>query len=442
MIMRKINTILLIVSGLILLSCVIDNIDDENNQPKTDFSEFEYILATEDSTTPDISRFFSFNLNETDPDFSYDLIDDNNLFVNSDPSTSSGQHFFKNYIFSMAKDKRGYSSTPGIYRLTLNTNNRVYIDSEIFVGKNNLFPSRKLCIVNEHTGFFYNEDIGQQTIQKFNPTTMTVGEQIDLRPYIESFRPGVQFQDAYGNNLVRTGSLVLDYKADKLYVSIAFLETANFNLISENEENFYLAVIDIPTFSFEKIIQYNDAKTVGFFVSENNPTSRDEFGNLYFCSWGWNQFYAHNPSKVFRIKNDETEFDTNWKIDIESLFGQGRVAQSIISYNNKIYLHISEEPYLFDSSEETTTLTTLKMSYYEFDPTHPDEYRKLEIPASNPASRISVFSIVDDKLFIAVPNSITGNFNGLYSIDRNGVVKKELSIANKYRPTRFYKLTN
>lgn len=442
MIMRNINTILLIVSGLILLSCVIDNIDDENNQPKTDFSEFEYILATEDSTTPDISRFFSFNLYETDPDFSYDLIDDNNLFVNSDPSTSSGQHFFKNYIFSMAKDKRGYSSTPGIYRLTLNTNNRVYIDSEIFVGKNNLFPSRKLCIVNEHTGFFYNEDIGQQTIQKFNPTTMTVGEQIDLRPYIESFRPGVQFQDAYGNNLVRTGSLVLDYKADKLYVSIAFLETANFNLISENEENFYLAVIDIPTFSFEKIIQYNGAKTVGFFVSENNPTSRDESGNLYFCSWGWNQFYAHNPSKVFRIKNDETEFDTNWKIDIESLFGQGRVAQSIISYNNKIYLHISEEPYLFDSSEETTTLTTLKMSYYEFDPTHPDEYRKLEIPASNPASRISVFSIVDDKLFIAVPNSITGNFNGLYSIDRNGVVKKELSIANKYRPTRFYKLTN
>lgn len=431
-----------VLSVLMFFSCTLDNIDDENNLPKTDFSSFNYVLATEDSTTPDITRFFSFNLSEIDPDMKYDLIDNNSLFVNSDPSTSSGHNFFKNFIFSMAKDKKGYSSTPGIYRLTLNTDNRMFIDSEIFIGKNNLFPSRKLCLVDEHTGYFYNEDLGQQMIQKFDPTTMMVKETLDLRPYIEAFRPDAEFQDPYGNNLVRTGSLVMDYKEDKLYVSVVFLETANFNLISQSENNFYLAVIDIPTFTFEKIIQYEGAKTVGFFVSENNPTTKDEDGNLYFCSWGWNQFYPHNPSKIFRIKKNETVFDQDWMIDVEALFGAGRVAQSIISYNNKIYLHISEEPYLFDSSEETGTLTGLKMFYYEFDPNHPDEYHLLDIPPSNPASRINVFSIVDNKLFIAVPNSVPGNFNGVYSLDHDGNLKKEMTIDNKYRPTRFYKLGN
>ncbi len=358
------------------------------------------------------------------------------------PSTSSGHHSFRNYIFSMAKDKKGYSSTPGIFRLTLNTSNQVFIDSEIYIGKDNLFPSRKLALVNDHLGFFYNESAGGQTIQAFDPLTMQLKEELDLRPYIKSFRPDAVFEDEYGNNLVRTGSLVMDYKGDKLYVSVVFLEDASFNLIADTEENFYLAVIDIPSFSFEKIIQYHGAKTVGFFVSENNPTAKDEAGNLYFCSWGWNQFNEHNPSKIFRIKAGETDFDPNWEIDIESLFGEGRIAQSIASYNNKLYLHISEEPYLFESSEEVETRNGLKLSYYEFDTTQPEIYKRLEIPSSNPSSRMNVFNIVDDKLFMVVPNAISPNFNGVYSIDRSGTLKQEMRIDNKYRPTRFYKLQN
>ncbi|MEO8934330.1 MAG: hypothetical protein ABI295_08480 [Xanthomarina sp.] len=425
-----------------IFSCEVNNLDDENKNPKTDYSSFSYVLATEDASTADITRFFSFNLSELDTNKTYDLIQENQTFINSDPSTSSGFHTFKNYIFSMAKDKRGYSSTPGLFRMSLNTSNQVFIDSEIYIGKENLFPSRKLVLVNENLGFYYNEDSGGQTIQAFNPMTMQLQEALDLRPYIESFRPAAEFEDPYGNNLVRTGSLVMDYKDDKLYVSIVFIESANFNLIAESEENFYLAVIDIPSFSFDKIIQYHGAKTVGFFVSENNATTKDEDGNLYFCSWGWNQFNSHNPSKIFRIKAGETEFDPNWEIDIESHFGVGRIAQSIMSFNNKLYLHISEDPYLFNSSEEVETRNGLKLSYYEFDSASPENYTKLNIPTSNPASRMNVFNIVDDKLFMVVPNAISPSFNGVYSINRQGTLKKEMQMANKYRPTRFYKLGN
>lgn len=425
-----------------LFSCEVNNLDDQNRNAKTDYSNFNYVLATEDASTADITRFFSFNLNGINPERSYDLIQENQIFINSDPSTSSGYQSFKTFIFSMAKDKRGYSSTPGLFRLTLNTSNQIFIDSEIYIGKDNLFPSRKLAIVNEHLGFYYNEDVGGQTIQAFDPLTMTLKSELDLQPYIKNFRPDAQFEDPYGNNLVRTGSLVMDFKEDKLYVSVVFLEDASFNLISEEEENFYLAVIDIPSFSFEKMIQFHGAKTVGFFVSENNPTAKDEAGNLYFCSWGWNQFNSHNPSKVFRIKAGETDFDPNWEINIEPLFGEGRIAQSIASYNNKLYLHISEEPYLFDSSEEVETRNGLKMDYYEFDPASPTTYTKLQVPASNPSSRMNVFNVVNDKLFMVVPNAIAPNFNGVYSIDRTGNLKPEMKIDNKYRPTRFYKLQN
>src|SRR5690554_1030573 len=258
-----------------MAGCQVNNLDDENKNPKTDYSSFNYVLATEDASTADITRFFSFNLGALNADRQYDLIQENQIFVNSDPSTSSGHQTFKNYIFSMAKDKRGYSSTPGLFRLTLNTSNQVFIDSEIYIGKDNLFPSRKLVVIDENLGFFYNEGMGGQTIQAFNPLTMQLGEELDLRTHIEAFRPEAKFEDEYGNNLIRTGSLVMDYKDDKLFVSVTFLEKANFNLVSEDEENFYLAVIDIPTFSFEKIIQYHGVKTVGFFVSENNPTIKD-----------------------------------------------------------------------------------------------------------------------------------------------------------------------
>ena len=421
-------------------ACEVNNLDDENKNPKLDYSSFNYVLATEDASTADITRFFSFSLGDVDPAKTYDLIQDNGKFINSDPSTSSGHQSFKNYIFSMAKDKRGFSSTPGLFRLSLNSSDQVFIDSEIFVGKDNLFPSRKLVLVNDNLGFYYNEDSGGQTIQSFNPLTMQLGEALNLRSVIKDFRPDAEFEDEYGNNLIRTGSLVMDYHDNKLFVSVVFLKEATFNIIPETDNNFYLAVIDIPSFSFEKMISYEGVKTVGFFVSENNPTTKDEDGNLYFCSWGWNQFSKHNPSKVFRIKNGETEFDPDWEIDIESHFGKDRIAQSVMSYNNKLYLHISKDPYLFDSSEDVSTRNGLELSYYEFDTSDPENFTRLDVPTSNPSARMNLFNIIDDKLFIVVPNAIPGNFSGLYSLDRQGTLKKELQIENKYRPTRIYKL--
>ncbi len=419
---------------LLLFSCTVENVDEIGSNPKTDFSENNYVLATEDASDVDITTFFSFNLEDINPDEKYDLIGQNDVFVNSNPSTSSGHLSFGKYIFSQAKDKKGFSSSPGLYRLTLNDKDQAFIDSELNVSRANLFPARQIAMANEHLAYFYNEGKDPYKIQVFDPTEMILLSTIDLKPAIEEFKPNAVWEDAAGNNLVRTGSYALHVNEGKLYVSVVFLEEVAFNLIADEEENFYVAVVDIASEEVEKIITYEGAKTVGFYVSENKATSADEEGNLYFCSWGWNQFNAPFPSQVFRIPTGETDFDQDWKIDIESHFGINHIAQSMISFNNKIYLHISEEPYNFSTDVE------IKMSYYEVDPNNPNQLTKLEIPTSDLSDRMNVFSVVDDKLFIAVPNKKEGKFNGMYSLDKTGNLKKEITIENKYRPTRFYKL--
>src|SRR5699024_9236518 len=192
-----------------------------------------------------------------------------------------------------------------------------------------------------------------------DPSEMILLGDIDLEPAIKEFKPNAQWTDEAGYNLVRTGSFALEVKEGKLYVSIVFLQEVAFNLISDVENNFYVAVVDINTNEVEKIITYKGAKNVGFYVSENKATTVDDSGNLYFLSWGWNQFNQHFPSQVFRIAAGETDFDRNWKIAIEEHFGPERIAQSMIAYNGKLYLHISEGPYPFSVDEDIT------MHYYE-----------------------------------------------------------------------------
>lgn len=432
---------ILIISAILLVipyACTIENLDDVVNIQKSDFSSFNYVLATEDASDEDITTFYAFNLSEIEKGKAYDLLNEEKLFINSNASTSSGHLSIGPYIFSMAKDKKGFSSTPGLYRISLNEENRTFVDHELHIIKDNLFPARQLCIVDEHLGYFYNGGKAGQSIQIFDPTRMQLIGEIDLKGEIDKYRPGLKWVDEAGNNLVRTGTIALDAKEGKLYVSIAFLESADFNLVYDSENHVYLAVIDTETQKFEKIITYEGVNTIGFFVSENKATSVDESGNMYFCSWGWNQVNEHRPSQIFRIPAGETDFDQDWKIDIEKHFGKDHIAQSIIAFNNKVYLHISDVPFTWAISDEVPE--SIQMSYYEIDPEFPDNPRKLNIPSSNYSTRMNVFSVVDDKLFISVPNIESGKFNGLYSVDKEGNTTVEITMANKYRPTRLYKL--
>ncbi|HZH86594.1 MAG TPA: hypothetical protein VFD77_04705 [Brumimicrobium sp.] len=431
------NYYFLFIALLLLSSCKIENLEDKIEIPKTDFSSYNYVMATEDASNEDISTFFSFNLGSVSSTTKYDLLNENDIFINSNPSTSSGQISMNQYVFTMARDKNGYSSTPGVFRLTLNRENRMYLNDNLSIAKNNLFPARQLCIVDETLGYFYDEGKDAHKIKIFDPTKMILKGSIDLKPAIEAFRDSITWIDGSKNNLVRTGSVVLAHKEGKLYISLLFLDQAGFNLISEDVNEFYLMVVDIHSHEVENIITYEGIKTVGFFLSENTATALNDNGDLYICSWGWNQFNEGNPSKIIRIKSGETDFDANWEINIDELFGPGRIAQSMITYKNKLYVHVSNEPYAFLDADEPDDIT---MSYYVFDPNNPTMPELLDIPTSNTSARMNVFSIVDDKLFISVPNINSGKFNGYYSIDANENIKKELTIENKYRPTRLYKL--
>lgn len=84
---------------LLTVSCTIENLENVENIPKSDFSSYNYLLATEDASDVDITTFFAFNTEDIVPDQVYDPVN-SGTFINSNPSTSSGHVSFKNFFFS------------------------------------------------------------------------------------------------------------------------------------------------------------------------------------------------------------------------------------------------------------------------------------------------------------------------------------------------------
>lgn len=430
---RKISSALLTMCLFAFTACNTQGPDKPNNGNGQE--TIPYILSAEDASNADITRFYAFDPTKVlGTAETYDLIAKTDLFTNSDPSTSAGHHSLGKYFFAMAKDKKGMSATPGVFRLTLNDKKEVVIDESLTIVKGSFYPKR-LGVLDKNTAFYSRED-KPRVISIFNPYTMQLTGEIDFNEAIKAFKPDAKYVDAKGNNLVRTGSFSIDARGGKLFVSVVFLNGKSFNEIGEEYDSYYVAVADIATKKVEKIISYKGVRNVGIVQAENSPTSIDEKGNIYYLSWGWNGRGVQGDSKVFRIKAGTTEFDNNWEFDIQKTFGNHRIAQSMIAYNGKIYLHISKTDYRFG----TKNTDKIEMEYYELDPATM-AYKQLPIPASNISSRMNVFSVVDGKLFVCVPNREEGKFNGLYSVDKAGKVEKVMSVKNQYRPVRLYKLT-
>lgn len=89
----KENLLYVLLFTVLLYSCTVDNVEDTEHIPKTDFSAYNYVLATEDASDVDITTFFTFNPEDIDPDEAYDLISRDDIFVNSNPSTSKKLYF-------------------------------------------------------------------------------------------------------------------------------------------------------------------------------------------------------------------------------------------------------------------------------------------------------------------------------------------------------------
>lgn len=139
----------------------------------------------------------------------------------------------------------------------------------------------------------------------FNPTTMRITDEISLSA-ITSRIP----------EATRTYYLDMLERDNKLFMGIHYEN----NFVPVNDSS-YVAIIDLNTNEVEKIV--SDGRTGMIFggQSKNAGMIIDENGDIYVQALGTTNAGGNAPSGILRIKNGETDFDSDYFFDMESEVG-------------------------------------------------------------------------------------------------------------------------
>ena len=148
----------------------------------------------------------------------------------------------------------------------------------------------EITFVDEHTA--YASLNGRGKIVVFDPVTMELKSEIDL-----SSAATLDNNPDPGCNAIRNG---------KMFVALNQLQTVHTSVPGTGAE---VAVIDLATETFEKVIKDDRTTVVGLF--RHSDAIVDEKNDIYFYSHGIDGMNALKDGFV-RIKNNETDWDKDY----------------------------------------------------------------------------------------------------------------------------------
>ncbi|MES1249100.1 MAG: hypothetical protein ABUL46_00375, partial [Chitinophaga rupis] len=195
---------------------------------------------------------------------------------------------YKKWIFN----RTSIAGQAGIQKFTVSADGK--INDAGFIADGQMFH-----VVSDTEGYYLDEKRGTMLLQRFNPTTMQRTGQIDLSSLSLS---GVEYQVV--------GKHIIASKEGKLFVGVTYGTTAAQGYGDDVVNYVKIAVIDIATNTYEKSIQYDGLKGLGWGSSANKFWTLGDDGALYFYSTGFNSGMTN--SAVIRIRKGETDFDKNW----------------------------------------------------------------------------------------------------------------------------------
>ncbi len=289
--MNKHFLLALIAAGtLVVSSCN----NDDCCTPEPGGQSGHYVVLTTDwGTAPDWNGSGYFRVFSEQPSGQIDNISGNA----TQAAAYGGFNTYKNWIFTGANP----DDVTGITRYEI-------VDGKI--ANNGFIQSEdgKFVIVDDETGFYYDSGRGVRKIQQFNPTTMQRTGEIDLNI------PEV----LQGEANVYVGLQTLAAKEGKLYASVTYSPGGGDGFL-DNTKDYTMAVVDIATGKFEKLITYAGAKNQGYPPSEYTCIVTGDDGALYFLSrydrvGTDGEWIEDGDGIIFRIKRGETEFDANWSL--------------------------------------------------------------------------------------------------------------------------------
>ena len=181
-----------------------------------------------------------------------------------------------------------------------------------------------------------------------------------------------------------------------------------------------IAVYSYPDFEYQETISDDRISSIGRYLSQNGLAS-DENGDLYAISTSsLASGYFPTPeanSGILRINNGESEFDSDFYIDFETLSGGYKLNDFYYLGEGKAVVRMLQEDetnllFFWGSYAPTSEFPLLEFAII-------DLYEETFIPISGDIPNSgggwpSAVLVEDDKVFVGVSNS---TYSGVYVID-------------------------
>ena len=166
------------------------------------------------------------------------------------------------------------------------------------------------------------------TFRKFNPNTVAVNTTVDI--------PVSNITDITGPNY--SGMVV---SGDYLFLSYYTSNPETYN--TENTEQAEIAVFSYPELEFQKVITDSRVGPIGGFNIKSGLI-KDDNGNVYALSHsnpanGYSQ--STKPGGILKINAGETEFDSEYFLDIPALTNGKQASYLKYLGNGKIFTEIN-----------------------------------------------------------------------------------------------------
>lgn len=424
--MKKKNLLLkvAILSGL--AACCF-SCDKENGSPRPQETGGSYILVTNNgqvSPNPATSNMRITYL----ADLNNALVDCGNFPTVEHANISGFRYVYKGKWLFTRSNKRG---DRGIQKYVVGEDGRLkdagFIPAPFPL---HLLPV-KFCIADDNKGYYVTQ-LDPFMVHMFNPTTMQkMKDNIDLRQEVKNFKPNIEseFEGKFGAEkpVSLIGQETVVCSNGKLFVNVHYGHTKGKGVLDALYDEFYLAVIDIRTNRFEKIIALPGIYNQGLPPLENQFYTTDAEGAVYMISLQWNNY---DPAEGIVLKSmDEAqlfklgangEFEPDWRIkpsDLDGVASSGaerRVFESVFMFGNDLYLSVSRsgvKPYGLED------INNADFDIYRIDP-QTKAATKIEVPVTTPNASSGSFYQVDNELFIRVVNP-DAKANGFYRLNKN-----------------------
>lgn len=381
---RRFIMVLAILSAGSFTGCGNDDANPVNTDPTT---EVGFAISTVSGAWPNFTTYI-----QLVPDLDFSNIDNDKAIelTNSGSTTHYGGN-----IYAMP-----FGAPATLVKYFVNSDSIPEEEQRIVVPGANTFSA---LYFESETKAYATVAGGISKLIVFDPSTMRIEDELNLSQISKRFPEATRTY--YQDMVERDG---------KLFMGVYYEN--NFAPVNDSA---YVAVIDLTTSTFQKLL--SDGRTGMVFggPSFGSGIAKDANGNIYIQAKGTLDYGGETPSGILRIKSGETEFDANYFFDLTEAMGG-------IGYG--IY-HFGEGLTFTTHNENTDDFWELNggpyYQYYKIDLESQSAAKVEGIPNGFWSNRLVVKQLSDNEIFFTVG---TGSENAVYGYDiATGKVTKKFS---------------